>query len=126
MSVLTILLLTIIPPPEPVRERVDVIEVNHFYDEQGRLVFDQLIFWDWCEAQDRHEVIAWRMLKCPSQLPEFDWDRGGHVARWLDGEVFREVRAQSVRETWTQYDPELEELALLPRERRRELLIPRR
>jgi len=31
------------------REQVDLVELNHFYDEQGRLVFDQLIFYDWAE-----------------------------------------------------------------------------
>ena len=33
--------LGISPREDVARESVDLIEVNHFYDEQGRLVFDQ-------------------------------------------------------------------------------------
>ena len=39
---------------------VDLIEVNHFYDENGKRVFDQLIFWDWKPAEAAHRVRAWR------------------------------------------------------------------
>ena len=48
-----------------VTDRVDLIELNHFYDEQGKLVFDQVIFYDWCNEQCRYNVRAWRLLKKP-------------------------------------------------------------
>lgn len=40
------LLLLCISPPQPVgvRASVDLAELNHYYDENGRLVFDQVIF----------------------------------------------------------------------------------
>jgi hypothetical protein len=97
------------------------MEVNHFYDEQGRLVFDQVIFYDWAPEHSRYNVRAWRLVKNPAQLPERDWRDGGYLAVWQDGEVLRRVRAASMRETWTQYDPELVEREYLPKERRREL-----
>jgi hypothetical protein len=61
------------------------------------------------------------MVKNPAQLPQRDWREGGYQSVWQDGEVLRRVRAESMRETWTQYDPELIEREYLPRERRREL-----
>lgn len=102
-----------------VEDRVDVIEVNHFYDEEGRLVFDQIIFWEWCPVTKRHQVVAWRLLKKYSAWPERrgrEWQ-----SMWIDGELLRRVIAPSIRETWTQYDPELEERKLLRKEHRREL-----
>jgi hypothetical protein len=113
------------PREDVARETVDLIEVNHFYDEQGRLVFDQVIFYDWSEADSRYMVRAWRLVKSPSQLPQKDWKSGGYVALWQDcgqgGEVLRRVHSQSIRETWTQHDPELVEREYLPKEKRKEL-----
>ncbi len=40
---------------------------------------------------------------------------------WQDGEIVRRVQADSVRETWTQYDPELLERGYLAKDRREEL-----
>jgi hypothetical protein len=122
-AILACLLLSVVPPVDPVEERVDLIEINHFYDEQGRLVFDQAIFYDWYEEDERHMVRAWRLVKHPAQLPQRDWQNGGYLAVWLDGEVLRAIRSESLSETWTQYDVELVEREWLPKERRRELLF---
>jgi hypothetical protein len=115
--------LGISPQEDVARERVDLMEVNHFYDEQGRLVFDQVIFYDWSPEHGRHMVRAWRLVKNPAQLPQRDWKDGGYEAVWQDGEILRHVVAKSMRETWTQYDPELVEREFLPKEQRRELRI---
>jgi hypothetical protein len=105
-------------------DRVDLIEINHFYDEQGRLVLDQLIFYDWSPSDGRYHVRAWRRVSSPAQIPLRDWRSGDYVAIWHDSkerDVLREVRARSVRETWTQYDPELVEREFLAQEKRRDL-----
>ncbi len=102
-------------------DQVEVIEYNHFYDEQGRHVFDQLIFYDWSPRENRYQIRDWRLIKTVSQAPYHDANRGFYVATWHDGLTLRQVRAASVRETWTQYDPELIERAVLPKEQRREL-----
>ena len=109
------------PVEDVARERVDLMEVNHFYDEQGRLVFDQVIFYDWSSEHSRYMVRAWRLVKNPAQLPSRDWRDGGYQAVWQDGEILRRVQSPSMRETWTQYDPELVEREYLPKERRKEL-----
>lgn len=109
---------------EPLEDQVDLIEVNHFYDDEGRLVFDQAIFYDWCGVATRYQVRAWRLVKHPSQLPQRDWQRGGYVTVWRDGDLLRRVHAASYRETWTQHDPELDARQLLPAHERRGLSIP--
>ena len=39
-----------------ISDAVDVIELNHCYDQEGRLIFDQLIFWQF--NSQRYEVVA--------------------------------------------------------------------
>ncbi|QDU93133.1 hypothetical protein [Lignipirellula cremea] len=104
-----------------VSEAVDLAEVNHFYDENGKLVFDQVIFYDWSDDESRYHVRAWRLLKHASQFPQRNWSLGGYESVWRDGDVLRSVRASAFRETWTQHDPELLERAALPKEQRKEL-----
>ncbi len=120
-GLLVCLCFAIIPDQSIARESVDLIELNHFYDEHGRLVFDQVIFYDWSDADSRYMVRAWRIVKHPAQVPCRDWEDGGYVALWQDEDVLRQVRAASVRETWTQHDPELVEREFWPKEKRREL-----
>lgn len=103
------------------RDEVDLIEVNHYYDEAGKHVFDQLIFYDWSGEESRYHVRAWRLIKHPSQFPLHDLRTDTYVATWQDGEVLRSVSGDAFRETWTQYDPELLERSALPKSQRREL-----
>jgi hypothetical protein len=72
-------------------------------------------------AERRHHVRAWRLIKDDSQLPVRDWQQGGFLSVWQDGELLRVVRSSAIRETWSQYDPELAEREALPPDRRREL-----
>lgn len=109
------------PRDEVTVDRVDLVELNHFFDDHGRLVLDQLIYYDWSPAESRFQVRAWRLLKNPAQLPKRDGADGEFVARWHDGQVLRKVHARQFRETWTQYDPELFEREFLPKDKRRDL-----
>jgi hypothetical protein len=123
-AVLLFLLCGVTPIENSVQDEVDLVEINHFHDEKGRLVFDQIIFYDWCPIQHRYNVRDWRLLKNMGQIPVRDWRTGQFVAVWHDFKeknVLRTVRAASVRESWTQYDPELVEREFLAQEKRREL-----
>jgi len=114
----------VMPVEDVIAESVDLIEVNHCYDEEGKHVFDQVLFYDW-SAQDRqYHVRAWRMLKDPTQIPHRDSVRGDYESTWYDGWLLRQVRSTTFRETWTQYDPEVTARSQLPKELRRELLRP--
>lgn len=117
-STIAALLLSIIPLDMPVRDSVDMVEVNAFYDENGKEVFQQLIWWNWNRSECQFDICDWRLVKDPKQIPLH-----GTSVFW-DGQVLREVSARSVRRTWTQYDPELTERATLPKEQRKELTRP--
>lgn len=125
-------LLSIVPADGVARERFDMLEQNAFYDGDGRLVFDQLLFWDWSHDAGRFQLQAWRMLKWQSgtkengpistMLPRFDHAHNVWVVEWLDGDVHRRIESPVFRQSVTQFDPELEERVYLPKEKRRELL----
>jgi len=121
MTMIFSLLLAIIPHDDILRDSCDLAEVNHFYDENGKLVFDQVIFYDWDWEAERYQIIAWRLVKSPSILPVRDWANGGYYSFWQDSLDVRLVTYPSIRETWTQYDPELIEREFLTKERRKEL-----
>lgn len=97
---------------------MDVLELNHFYDEHGKLVFDQWLFWDWNPVDRRYDVRAWLLNKGKQRrvATTLSWDDNGHLRR---------VRAIEFRETWTQYDPELVAREVRPKEYRRGLTPPR-
>ena len=88
-------------------DNVDLIEVNHYFDSNGKHVFDQLIFIDWCNRSRCYQVRAWRLIKKPTNRPRRV--RKFYQVVWQDGEIMRKVRARAIRSTWTQYDPEVVE-----------------
>lgn len=109
------------PPAPPLTwDRVDLIEVNHFHDEHGKLVFDQLILWEWRPAESRYQVRGWHLLKSPHEWPRPAAGVGWR-ATWWEGEILRQVEAPHCRETWGQVDLELREREELPEKARRPL-----
>ena len=93
------------------------IELNHFFDENGRHVFDQLIFREW--RGDELQIADWRLIKHCNQFPT------SNRIIYHDGQTLRRITTTSTITTWTQHDPELVERATLPKEQRRELTSPR-
>ena len=125
-TALALTVLAMLPPAGVVSDRVDLIEVNHVYDDLGNPVFRQAIFYDWRLAAGAFEVRAWRLLKHADQRPVRDWDTGRWTMIFQDGDVLREVRAAFFYESWTQYDVEIDQRRRLPPEYRRGLLFERR
>ncbi len=132
IAALAITLLSIVPFEDEgrviVEDRGEVIEVNHYYDDRGDLVFSQLILWDTYTSTKPGElpsflqVVAWRMIKNPFTRPRRIHD--GYSASWMDGEVMRRVSAPVMHETWTQHDREVDARDEFPKARRRELTSP--
>jgi hypothetical protein len=120
-KIVAALVLGIVPQLPLVSDRVDVLELNRVYDDQGRPVLTQMIFWDWHQRDARLHVVAWRLWKDESQQPLRDWSQGDFVLLWNDGELLREVRAKTWRESWTQFDPELQDRNTFAKEHRRGL-----
>lgn len=108
-----------------VRQRVDLIELNHFVDEDGREVFRQAIFYDWSKTHRRFHVRAWRLIKQENQLPQRRWNPSHYQCSWHDDGVLRQVWSSSMRETWTQQDPERVNRGLLPEDQRVPLFAPK-
>lgn len=122
MFALLLSAVAMIPSDAVVLDEADVIEVNHYFDKDGNLVFKQVIFWRWRNDSANHHVFAWRFAKQSSQIPVHDWARNGYVSIWYDGQVLRCVRSRAIRETWTQYDPEVHDRTLFCQRRRCGLL----
>jgi len=99
-------------------DHVDLVEINHFCDDYGRAILHQMIFYDWCPETQRYQVRDWQPLRKSYQYPTKDWRKDCHVAVWFDKGVKRVVEADLIRETWTQYDPELVERNYLPPDER--------
>lgn len=90
-------------------QKVDLVELNHRYDDQGRHCYDQVIFYEWSPDYRRYHVVAWCMVDNGlSQLPTLDRTRNNYVVRWTDRETGRnrEIWAPVYRETWSDWDPE--------------------
>ncbi len=100
------------------RQRVDLIELNHFVDNEGREVFRQLIFYDWSETHHRYHVRAWRLVKDASQLPQRHWSPAIYQSTWHDDHQLRQVWSPTYRETWSQKDPERANREILPEDQR--------
>ena len=110
-----------------IREVVDLIELNHHYDDLGRHSYDQVIFYEWCAEYKRFHLIAWCLIekddhRLPQQLPGCK----DHIVRWKDRDcrVTREVRAPLFRETWSKVDPERANKRLLEEKHRLSLAQP--
>lgn len=110
--------------PIPVVDTCTVIELNNYFDGDGKLVLTQFIFWTWEPGSADFHVIDWRLVK------EGPWEASWHAESeswrltWFDNETLRSVRAKGrggFMETWTQFDPELAAREKLPSDRRRKL-----
>jgi len=126
MLVLVLLSVGLIPLDAVTHSDVDLVEVNHFYDDSGKLVFDQIIFYDWDRLSNRYHVRAWRLIKDSSIIPKRIQGTNYYQSIWYDGEVLRRLRTKALRETHTQYDPELLEREKCPKECRTGLMKPRK
>ena len=109
---LAALMLAILPLDLPIRSRVDAIELNHYHDDKGDLVFSQAIVWRFNRATCRHEVQSWWLVK--------DGSASGDMLRF-DGSVMRRVTTGRFFESWTQFDRELDDRQQVPVEERRNL-----
>lgn len=111
------LLLAIVPFDPVIRERASRLETNSLYDDNGSIVFTQIIAWS--EYPDGEHVFMWVMMK--EQVQPVQRVRGGYFFSFDDGRNLREIWSLSHSETWEQFDPELADRSQLPVEKRRQL-----
>lgn len=95
-----------VPQPIHYDTTVDMVEINHFYDKNGILIFDQLIWYDWQNYDSRFVI---RDFYCKPKNNDMPVKLHGLWVVYVFKTHNRYViRAKHLRETWTQYDPELE------------------
>ena len=98
-------------PSLVLEEEVDLMELNHFYDDCGRHVYDQIIFYEWGADLREYHVRAWCLISCDekgqNQIWHTHFDDRCHV-RWFDRDQrqFRQIHSNYFRETWSNIDPE--------------------
>lgn len=93
----------------PIVQRVDLIELNHCHDDQGRHCYDQLVFYEWSPDYRRYHVVAWSLVDNGlARMPTLDRDKQKYLIRWHDRETgrSREIWSPLFRETWSNSDPE--------------------
>lgn len=97
MSILLLILVALHGGRVSVNEtHVDLIELNHFYSDDGELKYTQIIAYEWSPDYRRHHVQSWYLADKMCHTPHV---RGG---MWhAPG-----MRSEAFRETWTFYDPE--------------------
>lgn len=44
-------------------DKFDKVEINHFYDVDGKFVYDQIIWYDWDYEFNQHKVVSWKLVK---------------------------------------------------------------
>ena len=60
------------------RADVDLIELNHHYDDLGRHCYDQVVLWRWSEDYRRYDVADWTLVERLEQYPT-----RGHTGLWI-------------------------------------------
>ena len=96
---------------QSVDEFVDLIELNHFYDQRGRLVYDQVIFYERAPETGRFQVRAWCLVEDREGLnrrPVKNYETQLYHVDWFDTDqrLLRKITSRLYRESWTQIDPE--------------------
>lgn len=85
-------------------ERVDLIELNHFYDDRGKPVFTQYIIYEWNDGHAEYHV---RNFLMEEKILFFKNHFAGLYTIILpETRVQVKITSQNFKESWTQIDPE--------------------
>lgn len=122
-------LLSTSPREIVVTDSVDLCEHNFFYDSSAKLIFEQLIFYDFNAKENRYDVVAYGLIrgrgdlnyKGKSFIPYYNNQRRQWESLWMDGVILRRVTAVAFQRTWLQYDPEHAARFVQPENQRRGL-----
>lgn len=101
---------------------VDLAEHNRVVCEDGRVAFEQMIWYDFrgCE----YVVVDWRLVNSATNfyvLPEHRTCPWRYRLWFFDDGRLRLVRAKQWRNSWTTDDPEINQRETYPQESRRKL-----
>lgn len=113
-------------------DHVNMIEVNHVYNELGNESICQLILWEWKDSVNYKDcfgnihkglyvVVQWYRFQ-DGMMPQ-QTKGGNYQCLFFDyrEQIFRIVKAESFVETYTIHDPEVTNSRIFPRKKRRKL-----
>lgn len=108
-------------------EYVDLIETNHYFDHQGRLVYDQVVFYERTPTTGKFQVRAWCLVDDREYLnrrPVKNETTGLYQVDWYDTDkrILRKLTSRLFRESWSQVDPERDNKRFHPERLRVELV----
>lgn len=98
----------------------DILEISHYYDDDGHEVLCQLVAWSWCKTTERHQIRSWKIVKGIRDHPRPV--SSGWEANWSATQV---ARAPHFKESWWTFDIELIERKNLPPDERIPLFADR-
>lgn len=122
-------LISINPPPSDiVKDQVEFLELNHFHDEYGRIVFDQYLFYDKYPRTTIEYTRQWRLIRGSRETevkdewglnpvylgsPDYHLDLYNKEIAFVEGlvgenRIERRIKFRWFNETYTQIDTELE------------------
>lgn len=104
------LLLMVLPMDLPNRTQCDLVEVNHYYGNEGNLIFTQLILWDFTPKGMLCQ--GWTMASAK-------WSLIGRKLTIWRRDRFEIIEFGDWRETWTQFDPERQNATENPHHKRK-------
>lgn len=102
---------------------VDLLELNHKYDDHGKHVYSQVIAWRKDPAKGTYAVAEWKLVEYRESVPSVPKQTSsGRYRVYWPGEFgesrLRFVESAKFRESWTMLDPERENLKQLPQHER--------
>jgi hypothetical protein len=62
MCTLILLLMSLNPTSDVIRDEVDIIEINHFYGEDCSPMHDAILFWEY-EWYGKKRIVDWRIIR---------------------------------------------------------------
>lgn len=118
-----LLLLSVFSPNLMAVEHVAVIELNHFFDQRGKPVFSQVVFYERSPETGRFQVRAWCLVEDREELgrrPIRNETTGVYTVYWLDKDrkLQRKITSSIYSESWTQVDTEVANKLIHPQSKR--------
>lgn len=105
VPVFLLALIGLVPNDAAIEDRVQIIELQHVYDEQAQCIFHQMLFWE-RTYEGNLRVVAWRIWTAESPTPLREPVGRGFVLLWMDGEQLRRVYAKGWKESYRLYENE--------------------
>ncbi len=130
LRLLLVMLLAFAPSVKPIKEGshveyCDLIEVNSHISENGRHMYDQIIFWEWSPELKRMIVCSWCLVGDDKSYPVKIGNRYKYTRRLSRNRSIIIYTDMSIS-TSSKLDPERDNKNIFPEKYRRDLFRGKR